>query len=718
VGYNAGGLRGSLQELGQAHPTLKGVAEGFGTGSAILGGALAIPNDIGNFIAGQRQMGAWYQSILGGNIGPGGQFNPMSPWAAQSQRLGQLQFGMSQLGNLSPSQSLALWQGVTGLDMTGSERANAMQQAVDMYDRLGVSIQNSLQNITIAATSGNEGLNGLAQAITSVTEAAVQGQVNANVARANFTQNYAAATAAGLGGVGGAQVASGITNAMTGLGKAMAGVDTTGLYSTQNLLWLASIAGPGGTAMGFDQFLAQVRSGNGRLFTDAMRRQFAQTGVPQEIDPYITQGLRNMGIQRRGNTMPALNQDQQQQLVTQVLNQDTQNPALGLQLVQDFQAMGYTNIDLPHAVQLAIDMATGQFNPNGAGPNPATYRINRAPRGRAPGGYLGGGISGLNYQQFTRPNRQGDYTAAARWGVQQTLEAQRGNLAAQIQDLAGNRLSQEALNNAVNRQINYFENPNGPNAQNYLGAGANAAQYRPGGAVYESFNTKSYAQRAYGQEFNANKNDQRNWRQAASAIGAPDLWQQGLDFLGIGGQSWSDQAKSYYMQNFVKKGQQRNSILESMLKDPNLDTKNTVYAVNTGTGKPTYATLKDIEKDYMPYLKAGQVTVQTGAYAGQALSDIYGYQQGNVPKGRDTKLSTAERNRIKNEQGGLGKEVTKADKNIVYIKPTQSLLNLMSFSTTAGSGIVIDSNMAQGQTSPQYPTPAPGAGSDIPSFGG
>lgn len=669
MGYGASGVKGAWNQLRQTAPGTTNILEGGAIGLSLLTGGY----DILNRIASQRQMGAYYQGILGGGI-----------WSGEGQRVQQAGFRLSQLGNLSGAQANALFQGVTGLDMTGPQRANAMQQAVDMYDQLGVSIQTSLQNITLAAQNGNKELSGLAEAITNVSQAAQAGQVNANVARGMFTATSQAAAGVFQGPAVQA-VASGITAAMVGGGQLLQGMDTSNLFSMQNMFLLAQQKG-----MGVDQFIYGIEHGHPEWFGQALTAQTLQFLPTQQITPYFQQALANMGIRpNRQGEFPKLTPAVLQQLGEQTTALDTQNPALGYQMMVDLQAAGFNVTSLPQAQQLMAELMTGQF---GAAVTTGEQRFRRTTfGGQAAAGATAAqrrARSGFTYQQYTRPDRAGDYTAAAQYGVQQYLSTTMRNT---IQDQLTETdpdLTGTELQNAVKQRIAEL---------------SKTAPYQPGGQVYEQYNNKAYAQRAFNERFNASKADQTQWRQAAKQIGAPDAWQQAFDFLHIGGQSDADQARSWYMQNVVKKRQARDPVMERILGDPSLNNKGTVYKVNLGNDKSTLANVSDLERDYMQYVQAGQVTVQTGKYQGQGIADIFGFQQQNVTK--PSALSRSEQDRVKSQQGTLQGDVNKATAHTIYVKPSAALQNLLSFSTTAGSGIVIDANTSVGQTNPSYITP-------------
>jgi hypothetical protein len=211
---------------------LTGLGEG-GVGAGIEGAAMAVPGlDIAaaaalaipegiHIVTSQRASNAQYQSVLGGsNVS---QFR---------QRASAEGFKLSSMGDLSGGQASELFQGTTSLGLKGGERNNANQTAKDLYNDLGMSISQSLDAITIAATSGNRQLTNLSDSIKLVSEAAVSAGVNANTARQQFIQTYQQYTAAGIQGTQAPIIAAATVAAATNSGLQGSKINTAGLTTS------------------------------------------------------------------------------------------------------------------------------------------------------------------------------------------------------------------------------------------------------------------------------------------------------------------------------------------------------------------------------------------------------------------------------------------------------------------------------------------------------
>lgn len=658
-----GGLRGAWAGLAEASPEAAAI---LGPAGWVLGGATAAyegVNKIGDAIASQRQQGAYFQGILGG-----------SNLAGQGQRLAQTGFRFSQLGNLSPAQSSALFQGVTSLDMTGNERNNAMQTAIQLYDRLGVTIQSSLQNITIAATNGNKELVGLADAITSVSQAAVQGGVNANVARQNFT-NVSAVAAQTFQGSAVQAIASGITTAQTGLGNVLSNADLSGLTGTASVQQQAVLMN-----MQPSQYIGAVESGDQGLFGTGLNRLFQTRLGSLNLPAAVKKAAQLLGpsyVKALAQGRPT--QDQMQDIIAKTIETDPNNLAMTLPALA--KSMGL-NLSDTKAEDLLLDWGAGavSFNTRAA---TGTKTFAGGPRGAAPTNIsnvrpptnqdLTGAIGTYITQQY------GDVTPARR----QTLTKQ---AQAAITAMSGRKASDVPLTTQ----------------------GAN--QW----ATYQDLQqiVRGKEQDKVNQQVSA----------AASKIGDPDWVSRALKnveggvlhadpigavagLLGIGGRAdtYDTQAKDWYLKNVVQGKHQRDSTLESVLGDKNINTAGTVFQVKTADGNK-YATLDDLEKHYRQQVEAGGVTVATGAYKGRALSDIYNFQQGKAPL--PTYVNKAEQTKLANEV----KKDTRTDKNVVTIKLSP---DFQKYFQAAGAGNVQiqGGNTAAGLPNASYPDQSPSSGS-------
>lgn len=642
-----GGLSGAWEALA-----------GGGAASEILG-----PIGLGltagyeglNMLAAQRQLGAYYQGITGGNI-----------WQGEAQRAQGIGFRLSQLGNLSGAQANALFQGTTGLDMTGAQRTNAMNTAIQMYDQLGVSIQSSIQNITIAAQSGNKELAGLAQAIDNVTQAAVQGGVNANVARQNFTNLYGATTQT-ITGAAAVPIASGIAAAQTGMGQLLQGANLSGLTSMNTMLLLASRAGQNGSAMGIDQFLGEIQGGNTAAYSNALRASLTSNLASMNLVPEIGTAARSLGLygtMRRG----ALTQNDIQRIGTEL---ETQNPNQGLAMTLPmlFQQLYGVSLNTPQALAMAVGGLTGNFAPDTTTPTAGRGALRQrqiAPTG--PG-------------TITRRQIMAPTTAA----LDQTLRTYIRQNYGEYSQAQQQTLLQEGQAAIAARAAN----PDAP-----LGPGAEGLYNQVRGAYQQQYIKQQTPVMAAAQR-------------AERAVGMPSTISQAWE--SIFGATSGNAAREWYINNIVAGKGQRDPVMEQLLKNPELNAYGTVFSVDTGQGnKPILATAQELEQHYMKAVQSGQVKVASSAsnpnLVGQNIAQVLGIQAQGKEVVSGTKWASSQAGQAAQKQ--LQQQVTQQTKNIVTVVPSQALLQWMQFQGQGNVSVQNDTNTATNQTQPQYPLPA------------
>jgi hypothetical protein len=677
MGIGAKGLAGAGPGIGG------GISEalGLGTAAADIFDPIAAIGGIYeglNQFAAQRSQGAFYQGILGG-----------SNLAGQGQRFLQAGFRLSQLGNLTGAQANALFQGVTQLDMTGGERQNAMQQAVQMYDQLGVSIQSSLQLITIAAQSGNKALTGLTEAIQGVTQAAVEGGVNANVARQGLANTYQGLVASGVQGGAAAQVAGGLQSAVSRLGPLFQNLNLSSLFNNpQNLMMLASqLPGPGGQPMGADQFLGGLMSGNPQWAGQAITAEMQRFLPTSQLSPLIGTAAQAMGIQQARNAQGKLmfnaqgqpewkiSQAQVQGLTSRVLTESaTTDPEMGYQLMAVLQGLGYNVNDPTTATELAIAGLTGAFAPSTAGPNMAATRF----RVQAPPKPIPltrpGQRSTLTQADITRLEAQSPELRAQASRIRQTVSQQ---IATRLGPSTLRTISEQQLNDMIQAQ-----------AAPLIAAAAEAPSI----------------QNQYPAEYQKYLQNLPQYKAAAQAIGLPSGMSRGWENLF--GASPSEAAKNYYMKNVVSRGQ-RDPVMEKLLSDPALNNAQTVFSVNLGGGQTQLATAQQLETHYMAQVQSGNVTIaaaQNPQLAGQSLAQYMNFTPTN--QGAVAGAGWASSAQGKAAQAALQKQVTGEQKNIVTVVPSQALLQWMQFNGQGNVQVQNDTATATNQTAPGYTLPA------------
>jgi hypothetical protein len=212
----ASALSGMGGEGGMAGGALRGLAETVGLADPVVDAAIAIPAAVigaGDFMSSQRQANAQYQGIYGG-----------SNISGLGQRFDEEAFRFGNFGTLSSGQASQLFNGVSQLGLQGSQRTNALNVAVGAYKQQGTSLDTSLAAISTAVQSGNADLNGLADAITTVSQAAKDAGLNVGITAQAFTQNYQTLANGNLNGQGATALAAGVTAGTANLGRMGAGV--------------------------------------------------------------------------------------------------------------------------------------------------------------------------------------------------------------------------------------------------------------------------------------------------------------------------------------------------------------------------------------------------------------------------------------------------------------------------------------------------------------
>jgi hypothetical protein len=650
----SGGIRGAWEGLSAASPEAAAMLTPVGWG---LAAATAGYEGLSQ-LAGQRQLGAYWQGILGGTNLQG-----------QGQRFQQEAFKFSQLGNLSGPQASALFQGVTNLDMTGAQRTNAMNQAIQMYDQLGVTIQSSLQNITIAATNGNRELVGLADAINNVTNAATGAQVSGNVARSIFSTNYGAVSGV-LQGPGATSVASGVTAAQVGLGPQFQNQNFTPLFSQQTMQLLAGV-----THTGLDQFIGKIQGKDPGAYGAALR-QFANQYLPtNQIDQYLSAGARSLGYSQ-AMAKGQLTNSQLGDLTNYVMKND---PAQIAQQVQaDWAGLGL-QLPLDQALQLSISAMTGNFSPNTAGPSMRQYSIGKGPGQVAPTqANLRAAANPSTSQLDTLLNTYVKQNYAQYTPAQQQTVLQEGRTAIQQMSTAAGRAKglapgAEGIYEGVRQML---QKQFVPNAQTN-------AQISEAAKAIGDPGTLSRLERAG----------------EAAALGPLSL------FTSLGRQSPATSAKDWYLQNIVQNKRQRDPVMEQILGNSSLNNANTVFSVQTKGGKTTYATAQDLEEHYMNAVQAGQVTVASSDDAslrGRNLQSILNFQPTSNYAGHDVRRGN-DQTRLANQVKTATAAQARQAAQTITVKPTQALLNWMTFESQS-SGINIEgSPTATNSNQPAYP---------------
>lgn len=223
----AGALRGGAQTLARGGALRQAAANTLGMlpggtallrGAGVVGAGLYAANKIGDFFESQRAQNAEWQRIMGG-----------TNLEAVGERWNQRMFALGQFGVLDSEQASQLYRGVAETGLRGADRTTAQDFALDAYKQLGMTIQESMQIIKVAARTGQESLYGVAGALRQVTEDAKEAGINAAEARQRFIQTWTDVSNFLGGGPTAVATSLGLSRAITGMGRAYQGAVVGGI---------------------------------------------------------------------------------------------------------------------------------------------------------------------------------------------------------------------------------------------------------------------------------------------------------------------------------------------------------------------------------------------------------------------------------------------------------------------------------------------------------
>jgi hypothetical protein len=248
AGAAAGG--GAAAAAGGAGAAVGGLASLGAKAIPVVGWGLAAADLIGSgfrVAQDQRAKNAVYQSVYGGSNTEG-----------FGQRLQEEGFAWSEYFNtgFDDENSRKLFKGVSRMGFKDSQRSDMLQFASEQYKRRGMSADESLAAIEIAASGANTSLTGLDKALDRVTDAARRTGQSAEVLRGKFLQTFSAATAAGYG-VQAANVAGIVTAEGPGLSRNLQNVNYSGMFTEQQERLTAASMG-----MSYGSYVAQNAQGN------------------------------------------------------------------------------------------------------------------------------------------------------------------------------------------------------------------------------------------------------------------------------------------------------------------------------------------------------------------------------------------------------------------------------------------------------------------------
>lgn len=266
-------------------------------------GAVGAGFEAMNFVGNQRQANSQYQSILGG-----------SNMAGLGQRGLQAGFQLSSLfsGGLGWSQSGKAFKDVTALGYQGGDRQQRLNFAETNYKHTGMSVDQSMELVSVAAKSATANFSELEDQLQKVSKMAKDTGQNAAALRESFIQNYSALTQASQG-VNAGVTAQGLTNVTAGLGRQYAPLNLSGMYDQSGMMRAAGSMGYGNLA----QYEAAGQN-NPMITAQGTQNVLDQTlnaVVPSDTKNYIQQLIQQHG----GNQAVVNNQNLQQTIALQAM---------------------------------------------------------------------------------------------------------------------------------------------------------------------------------------------------------------------------------------------------------------------------------------------------------------------------------------------------------------------------------------------------------------
>jgi hypothetical protein len=207
-----------------------------GPWGAVAGAAVAAATDIPAEVRSQRDKNAYYQSIEGGNNFDG-----------FFERGHEEAYRWSTFGVLSSDEARKAFKGVTRLGYNskvegGVGRQDALNFVYHGKTRRGETVDESLQQLQVNSKNALGSLNDLNDALNSVSDSAGKAGVNAQQARAEFTQLMDQAIKQGYGSSS-AQVASLEQQTKNSYGRSFQDVDVSGRLTLNHAYMAASISG-------------------------------------------------------------------------------------------------------------------------------------------------------------------------------------------------------------------------------------------------------------------------------------------------------------------------------------------------------------------------------------------------------------------------------------------------------------------------------------------
>lgn len=273
-----------------------------GPWGAVAGAAIGAATDIPAEVRSQRDKNAYYQSIEGG-----------SNFDGFGERASEELYRWSTFGVLSSDEARKAFKGVTKLGYNskvegGVGRQDALNFIYHGKTRRGETVDESLQQLQVNSKNALGSLNDLSNALNAVSDSAGKAGVNAQSARAEFTQLMDQAIKQGYGSSS-ADVASLEQQTKNSYGRSYQDVDVSGRLTLNHAYMAASMSG-----MSVSQYLTSGVTSKGAA--DAKLDQATASAVLKPgVEGWIKDQISKAG--GAGN----LNEDVVQQIAEQMIRQ-------------------------------------------------------------------------------------------------------------------------------------------------------------------------------------------------------------------------------------------------------------------------------------------------------------------------------------------------------------------------------------------------------------
>jgi hypothetical protein len=259
-----------------------------GPWGAVAGAALSAATQIPAEIRSQRDKNAFYQSVEGG-----------SNFDGFAERLHEEAYRWTTFGVLSSEEARKAFKGVTKLGYNskvegGPGRQDALNFVYHGKTAYGATVDESLQELQVASKNAQINFKDLSSALKEVSDSAGKAGVNAQMARAEFTQLVDTATKSGFGSsaVGAAELEQKTKNSY---GRSFQDLDVSGRLSINHAYMAASLSG-----MSVSDYLTSGPTAKGaadQRLDSAAVQAVLKPGVEQWIKTQISKAGGNVSEQ-------------------------------------------------------------------------------------------------------------------------------------------------------------------------------------------------------------------------------------------------------------------------------------------------------------------------------------------------------------------------------------------------------------------------------------